>query len=334
MKKEYFGTLQNQEVVSLYTIENSNYRLSVLDYGFTIQSFYDKKLEKELVVGFKTMDHYESNLGYIGKTIGRIANRIDNASFQLNDKTYSFEPNENTVLLHGGPKGIHSQMWQVECEEDTIIGRRLQKEEEDGFPGDISICVKLRLCEDGIRIENEAISNQDTYFDITNHSYFTLGCQDVRTFQLQVNADMYAHVNNVLIPVEMKDVTGSAFDFRSERKIQDGLDKGNPQFQLTHGYDHFFLIRGEGMREMVKCKTEDYTFRVYSDLPGLQIYTANQIDQTYETTGIPFHSFGAICFETQHTPNAMNDSTQKQPFLKKDQIYKTTTEYRLKRNGE
>ena len=39
---------------------------------------------------------------YFGGIIGRIANRISNAEFQLNNKTYKLDKNDGENCLHGG----------------------------------------------------------------------------------------------------------------------------------------------------------------------------------------------------------------------------------------
>jgi aldose 1-epimerase len=55
------------------------------------------------------------NSQYFGGIVGRVANRIQNATFELDGKTYHLDPNDRGNTLHGGFNPLfENSTWAVD----------------------------------------------------------------------------------------------------------------------------------------------------------------------------------------------------------------------------
>ena len=69
---------------------------------------------------------------------------------------------------------------------------------------------------------------------------------------------------------------------------------------------------------------------VYTDLPGMQFYTANGLKGDVPgKDGAVYGPRQAYCFETQHFPDAVNKPQFPSPVLKAGEEYDTTTVYKF-----
>ena len=70
---------------------------------------------------------------YFGAVVGRVANRIANATFWLDDEFYQLSANENETSLHGGKVGFSRRVWKGHAfSEGKDSGVMLQYESPDG----------------------------------------------------------------------------------------------------------------------------------------------------------------------------------------------------------
>jgi aldose 1-epimerase len=68
------------------------------------------------------------------------------------------------------------------------------------------------------------------------------------------------------------------------------------------------------------------TMTTYTDMPALQFYTGNHLDETGKA-GSYMGRYGGFCLETQFTPNTPNMPEFPQCVLKKGGEFRFTTEY-------
>lgn len=332
MKKEKFGTLPDGKEVFLYTLENDKLRVGVLDYGCRIQSLFFDGVD--FVCGYDSMEGYLADTSSQGAFVGRVANRIKDARFTLNGKTYTLPKNDGNNHLHG----VFGQtVFQVHAYDGTAITfTHHSPATEEGYPGDMNLSVTYRLADDTLLLEYQATANEDTPINLTNHSYFNLGgigSGSVREHEMQMHADRYTVTDSALIPTgERRDVTGTPYDFHDFHKIGERIEK------TPGGYDtNFWLLQdtpvtigGKALFAAVTVRSAAYQLDCYTDLPCIQIYSGNFLGVgescpvfKYRVAQEKQH---AICLETQFEPDAVNHG---EGILRVGETYVHTTAYRL-----
>ncbi|MFO7691807.1 MAG: hypothetical protein R6V57_01860, partial [Vicinamibacterales bacterium] len=66
-----------------------------------------------VVLGHRDLAGYLANAPYFGVVVGRCANRIGGAAFELDGRAVQLAANEGPNQLHGGPGGFHARGWQI-----------------------------------------------------------------------------------------------------------------------------------------------------------------------------------------------------------------------------
>ena len=316
-----FGTLSDGRSVTAARLDNaSGMSVVMLDYGATIQSIVipDRNGNPvDVVLGYDTPSEYESQRGYLGATVGRVANRIGGASFTLHGVTYRLAKNNGENHLHGGLCGFDKRIWDIQVEDDRVLFSRLSPDGEEGYPGNLSVTVTFRLTEDGaLHIVYDADTDTDTPVNLTNHSYFNLdGSHDVLSHTLQVFADRFCENDTGCLPTgHLLDVEGTPFDFRTAKAIGADLDANHEQLRLFGGYDHNFCLTG-GRAAVLLSEASGICMTVDTDRPGMQVYSANSLTERAGKGGRIMGPHSALCLETQIYPNALALSDFPSPIL-------------------
>ena len=330
-----FGKLNDGREVILYAIENDHIMMKVMNYGATLVSFINKDTGIDVVEGFESVTGYLNQTSYIGASIGRTANRIEKGKFTLNGKEYTLPLNNNGNCNHGGLEGFDKKIWNGVEEEDRVTFRYTSADGEEGYPGNLFVKVTYALLEDGISIKTEARSDADTLFAYTNHSYFNLAGHASGTIDnqiLQINSEFYTPNDSECMPTgEVLSVMGTPFDFRAPKPIGQDINADFEQIEMFGGYDHNFAISGRGYRlcAIAKCLENGITMEVYTDKPGVQLYTSNGLPEGIYKEGAKYSTHQAFCLETQYFPNGMKNSHFIAPILKVGDEYNFTTEYKF-----
>ena len=333
-----FGYTSQGEAVRAYTLENSGgMRAVMIDYGATLQALWVPNRQgglTDVVLGFDDMAGYEGQDAYIGATIGRMANRVGGAAFSLDGHRYSLFANDGANHLHGGKRGFDKYVWQAETGEDFVRFSRLSPDGEEGYPGNLRLSVTYRLTEgNALCIRYEAVSDRDTIVSLTNHSYFNLnGGGSVLEQQLQINAQRYSELGEGVLPTgKALPVEGSPFDFRSFKPIGQDIDAEHPQLALGGGYDHNFVFRKtEGPNASAYAPKTGILMEVFTNSPGVQLYTANFMDgTTVGKNGVKYPKHGGFCLETQLFPDSVNQPSCPSCVVTKDSPQDFHTTYRF-----
>lgn len=266
---------------------------------------------REVLLGCKVED-YPSQNAYLGASVGRYANRIANAQFELNGEIIQLEANQGPHQLHGG-KGFDQRRWMIEkCGENFVCFSLNSADGEQGFPGNVNVTVTYTLTEDNtVKIEYEGLSDKDTALNLTNHAYFNLENaeqgSDIREHSLRLNADFYLPVNSEGIPNSpLKHVVGTSFDFRLMKQIKQDFLQGDQR--LTKGYDHSFIVNKAWQKPCVLLVSpnEDLSLEVRTSQAALQVYTGNYLAGTPTREGGEYADFSGIALETQCLPDTPN----------------------------
>lgn len=337
---EPFGSTQEGEAATRFTLTNgAGASVSILDYGCTIHSIRvpDAQGEpREVCLGFGTIEEYERNSGHFGAVIGRFANRIAGARFTLGGKEYVLAQNSGENHIHGGERGFDRFVWDCETDGGRLIFSRVSPDGEEGYPGTLAVRVAYSFSDEGaLCIEYQAQCDQATPLNLTNHAYFNLEGEDaasVRDHILCLRADAFTPADKAGIPTgEIRPVDATPFDFRMAKPI--GQDIGNPDPLLlqARGYDHNFIPNGTGLREIAWAWApgSKIRMRVRSDLPGVQLYTANGLSGQVSRGGKPFEPHGAFCLETQFYPDSVHQPQFPSPILEEQEPFHSITVYQF-----
>ena len=337
-----FGTTKNGEEVTLYTITNkNNVSVSVIDYGANLVSLMvpDKNGNVEdIVLGFDNVAGYEVNGCFFGAFIGRHGNRIGDAKFELDGVTYELEKNDGKNNLHGGTPGYHQVMYQAAVGDNSVTFTRVSPDGEQGYPGNLDVSLTYTLTDDNeLKLHYVTKSDKNTLCNLTNHSYFNLkghkGGQ-ITDHIVTIKANGFTSTSDDLIPDgTIVDVTDTPMDFRKPRCVGDDIDSDYPPIVLAGGYDHNYVLdKPEGTFAKVAEVTEKEsgrTMEVYTDKPGVQLYTSNGLSEGIYKEGAKYSTHQAFCLETQYFPNGMKNSHFIAPILKVGDEYNFTTEYKF-----
>ncbi len=342
-----FGKTAKGEEATLYTLTNSNgMKVSFTDYGANIVSIIvpdAKGNMADINLGFENLAGYEENPPGLGSFIGRHANRIADARFELNGKVYELDKNDGKNNLHGGYVGYNKLMYETEVYEDDDIASvefsRLSPHMEQGFPGNLDITVTYSLTENNeLVIEYLAVSDRDTIINLTNHAYFNLAGHDsgsILDHKVWIKANQFTPTTSDLIPTgELWDVTGTPMDFRTLKSIGQEIEADYEPLKLGNGYDHNFVLDCSGTQvEKVAELVEENSGRkmeVFTDLPGLQLYTANMLNPIKNgKDGATYGKRQGVCFETQFFPNSINTKNFPSCVLKAGKEFDTVTIYKF-----
>ncbi len=342
--KTFFGTLPDGRPADLYRISNaSGASVSVTNYGGILVSLLVPDRTGKLVdvlLGFSDISGYAPvNPGYMGALIGRVGNRINKGHFTLNGTPIQVATNANGHHLHGGVNGFDKKIWVVQPDE-TGRSLRLSTVSPDGeehYPGRLDVTVTYTFSDDNaLSIRYQAVSDKDTVCNLTNHAYFNLsgdGSGNIEDHIIQIFADRVTVSDADLIPTgELRPVDGTVFDLRKPVRIGDGLKHTQEDEQMRYGggYDHNFMLNGEGYRHGVTLSSPatGIQMKTFTDMPGVQLYTGNMTESSWAgKSGKKYAKRDGLCLETQFPPDAVNHPSFPSPILKAGVRFDSTTSY-------
>lgn len=341
-----FGYLQDGQAIKKVVLKSVNgTAVSVLTYGATIQAIQVRN--KDVVLGYDTIADYEKNDGYLGATIGRVANRIADGCFTMNGEEIQLACNEKARNghLHGGICGFDKKVWNYtilrEGLDPSVRFDMVSEDGEENYPGRLEVSVTFSVNSDNvIELSYRAVSDKDTPVNLTNHTYFNLNGYDganVLDTQIKLLADEYTPVNDVLIPTgEFANVEGTPLDLRQVKTIGEVVNADHPQIAGVGGIDHNFVLAHEKreLTEVVWAYSCSSGIRMIcsTDLPGVQVYTGNFLDGAQGKNGSTHGKHQGFCLETQYFPDSVNHSNFPSILLKAGEEFTTTTTYRFDRN--
>lgn len=335
--RKNFGILPSGEQATLYTISCGGVTAQVTDYGATLVSLLVPDKEgtlADVVLGYDDCGGYAAGDACLGATVGRNANRIAGAAFSLGKKVIHLTPNENGNNLHSGPDMYFKRMWTLVSASDTAVTFGLHSPHGDqGFPGNADIQVTYSLdAAGGVHIVYDAQCDQDTVFNLTNHSYFNLRGQAHTDTAMEQLLSMPARFFNPddaqAIPTgEKRSVEGTPMDFRSPKAIGQELHADYEPLKLQGGYDHNFEVFCNPCAQLTD-PVSGRSMAVFTDCPGIQFYSGNFLNETGKG-GVHYGKNSGVALETQFYPDAIHHPDWPQPVTKAGEKYHSETVYRF-----
>ncbi|RLU20242.1 hypothetical protein DMN91_006849 [Ooceraea biroi] len=266
------------EIVRRYTMINKHQAIvRLISWGASIQSIKipnrDGKLA-DVVLGFDDLDGYLKNR-YMGSIIGRVAGRIsgglDNA-----DVTYFLQPIAKLLKLL-------LVLFVVFFDE---VMSHLSRANSEGYSGDVLTQVNYTWTDDNqLHINIRATTTMPTPINVTNYCLFNLaghgtGSKELEQHVLTVNADSWTlmDLRNNLPTGVISPVDCTAFELRVPAQLNRRRLYNIP----GGGYDHNLCINSPNswcyrFHARILHPPSGRFLEVYSNHPGLQVYTGNQL---------------------------------------------------------
>jgi len=339
MEKRLFGRVEDKNVY-LYTLNNDECTVELMNFGAAIVRF--APYGHDIVGGFDTLEGYVLDKSNQGVTVGRVCNRIEDATLTLDGAVYMLTVNDGPRgnCLHGGV-GFDKKVWEIEDEgESTVAFSYYSPDGEDGFPSGVRTSVRYTLIGTELIIQYKAIPEGKTPIALTNHCFFNLdGFGDtVFAHTLTLYGEKYSAVNDKLIPTgERPSVYGTPFDFTTPHAIGERIDK------TGKGYDHNYLLspvifkdfNGKSAGLAAVAENGKLRLSVYTDQPCIQFYSANflggsSFDSGLFRGGVKPLRHGAFCLEAQTEPNCCNHG---EAIYDAGEVYTQITVYSIEKIG-
>ena len=342
VSKAAFGRTPEGTAVDVYTLTNANgVEVRAITYGAYVISLKTPDRQGKLddvVLGFDTLDGYLKSGSHFGSIVGRYGNRIANAKFTLDAKTYTLAANDGVNHLHGGVKGFDRYVWAgEEVRQDADVGVRftlVSPDGDEGYPGRLKTTVTYRLTpKNELVVEYEATTDKPTLVNLTQHSYFNLAGQangDILDHELQIHADRVTPAGPGLIPTgALASLDGSPLDFRKATRIGARIDQDDPQLKLGRGYDHNYVVNRAGPGLVPAARLTDpksgRVMEVLTTEPGIQLYTGNFLGEEKGKGGRVYPRRSGLCLETQHYPDSPNRPEFPSTVVRPGETYRSKT---------
>ena len=338
--KAPFGATSDGRTVELWTLRAGDCAAQVLTYGGILRSWTVPAPGgvRDIVLGCETLADYERQDKYLGALVGRVANRIGGAAFELNGNRYPLAANNGPNCLHGGVRVFNQAVWRARAENGALVLTHVSPDGDEGFPGTLTAEATCSLTEDGaLTLDYRAESDADTLCSLTNHSYFNLLGHSAGSLEgqsIQIFADALTEADGNSTPTgRLLPVAGTPFDLRRPRDITAGLAMPHPQLELAGGYDHNFVLHHQPGRPLAlaaRAQGGGLCLDCLTTQPGLQFYTANFLDGTPGKGGAAYGPRSAFCLEAQGWPDAVHHPDFPTAVLPAGEVYRHTTVYRVR----
>jgi aldose 1-epimerase len=283
------------------TLKDGDVSVSLLSLGGITQDW--QVHGRSVVLGYQTPEDYLTNPAFLGVLVGRVANRIGGAAFDLNGQRHVVAANDGANQLHGGPEGWWAKAWKLEQDGPQAAILSLQSPDGDmGFPGAVDVRVRISLDEYRLTYDMTAIPDRETPISMANHNYYNLaGSGTIWDHKLRIGATQYTPVGEDLIPLgHLAPVADTPHDYRSLRPMAEA----NPNYEVT---DLNFALEADKAPACELVAPDGMHLKLWTDQPGLQVFTGQAIAP--RGTPLAGQSHGpctGLAIEAQGFPDTVN----------------------------
>lgn len=306
-----FGEHAGKRVDQFRLVSDTGVEVDLIGYGVVVRDWRVPVAGalRSVVLGFDTFDAYPAHSPHLGSLAGRVANRIKNASFELDGKTYNLPANAGSLQLHGGEEGLGRQVWDGEVDEANNMVRftHFSPDGAMGYPGNVNFSATYRLKGHRLLLELAATTDRATPISLVQHQYFNLGTgTDVLDHTIQVNSSAYTQLGEDLAPTgAILPSAGTQYDLRRPRTMRDGNG-------AAVDYDiGMVLDTGRNHADPVATVTGPdgaLTLKLWTDRPGVQVY--NGVWTDIPAPGLGGRHYGkhaGFCLEDQAFADAVHN---------------------------
>ncbi|WP_025725301.1 aldose epimerase family protein [Acholeplasma granularum] len=308
--------------MEIIKLKNDFQELTILTTGATIHEWICFKEKINILISNEDLSNYQiTGKGFLNQTIGRVANRIKDGKFTLNNKTYQLARNfDGGHHGHGGPTGFYLREFEIiEKTNHKVKLKYVSKHLEEGYPGTVTLFVTYEIKDIEMIITYDATTSLDTIMSITNHAHFNLSTEDtILNHEVLISSNKVLVIDQYLVPTgNYIHVENTSFDLRNFKKLKEVLSS-KEVLNITNGLDHAYIF---GKDKKVHLKYKNRNLIIKTTYPGVQVYSMNHnLSQKLLNNRI-FKKHAGIAFEPQYEPNAINIPHFNQPILKSNEKY-------------
>ncbi len=334
IERRPFGITEDGKEVFVTVLKNARgTEVHCLDLGCALYRIIvnDRSGEpRDIALGHAELVGYEKYKGFFGAFVGRFANRIKNAEFELDGVKYQLAKRPDGNYLHGT---MARKVFDAELTGSGIRYTYTAEDGEDGFPGKMDVEVVYTLSDDDeLRMEYRAVSDKATVVNFTNHSYFNLnghGSGSIKDQLLQINADRILASTDDCCPTgAFITSAGTPYDFREPHAIGDML--ADPALARFGGYDDCHVIRpGADFAARAYSPESGIGLEVCTDQPGIQFYSGNHVEGIEGKDGVTYHDYAGFALEPEGFPCAPNIPEFPSAVLRPGEEYRRFISYRF-----
>lgn len=356
MEVSSFGTTPAGAEAHVYTLRSEHARVRVSDFGAALVGIEVPDRDgtmADVLLGFASVEGYAGENGACyGGVIGPMANRTDRAEVPIDGVVYHLPgndgPHDENNLHSDLARGLHKRLWEVgstEGDEALRLSCALA-DGELGLPGNRTFTASYDLSEpeDGVvelRIGFGCTTDARTYVNMTSHAYVNLAGHDAGSVLdevVSVDADAFLPLREDSVSEgEVRDVTGTPFDFRAPKALGADIEAGCEQLARARGYDHCLCVRGwePGGEPRHAMRAEDpasgRALDVLITMPGAHLYTGNWLadDAPLTKDGASYRPRHGLAFEPEFYPDAPHHPDWPQPVCEPGRPYSQTIVYRF-----
>ena len=330
--------INGKEIIAIELINNKGSLVKIFNYGTIINKFIvtnAKDEKQDIVLGFDDFsgyisENYLANYPYFGAIIGRYANRIKDAKFELSQQEFQLSKNNGEDCLHGGNEGFDKKVWDIiqltETPHARVTFQYFSIDGEENFPGDLAVQLTFELTNnDELILTYQADTDEATPINLTHHSYFNLSPSHdkINNHIHQIYASNYLEQDdNYVVTGKLIPVVDTKYDFTTSKQISE------------NAYDQTYVLDKKYGELTLATKTIDknsgLTLFVYTTEPVVHFYTAKGLAIKKGKNNKNYQDLDGFCIETQHHPNAINISSFPNTILHPEQVYTQTTIYKVK----
>ena len=318
---------------------DSPIEVHLTEFGATVTNLFapdrDGSLQ-DVLLGCPSAEEYANPHPCFNCVVGRYANRIKDARFELEGDVYPLKANLGSHQIHGGRRGFANRKWESKEVPSGVEFSLFSPDGEEGYPGDLAVQATYTLIEDTLRLEIKASTTRTTPISMTAHHYFNLSGEQgstIRDHVLQIEADQYCPAAPDLTQLGLiEEVKDTPFDFRTPKPIGGprGLDSKHPQIRLAGGFDHNFVLSQNDGRAVATLLDRDSGRRleVRTNQPCMQLYTSNTLTAAGKDQ-VHYAKHQGICLETQQFPDSLNFESYPDSVLRPNEHFQAVTEYQF-----
>lgn len=336
LSRKLWGTFAGKEVFLFRLVNEGGAYVELTNYGATFVSVVvpDKygKFDN-VILGYSNLQGYLQDTCYIGSTIGRFANRIHKAQFELDGVVYQLEKNDGSNTNHGGLSGFHAQVFNSHLSGKVLVFDLLSEDGQEGYPGNLKLSVEYSWTDHNeLCIQYTASTDRKTIANFTNHAYFNLAPDNGNIFdyQLRIHASEILETTRQHIPTG-RIVSAGNIAFEDHRiaeriKTKEGISTG---LNTNYLFDKAG-VNSETALCSLRSPATGRVLDIYTSYPGVQLYTGDFLSSSQLNNRSMFHKpFDGLCLECQFYPDSPNHPHFPSTELKKGERYNEKIVYKF-----